>query len=172
MTIPQARRARALVPGDAHEVRRNEDGTVDEVVGFGFLHIEQMSAQHWWIGFDTADGRLLHLNVHARGGLRFGVEDQGSSDVVARRDEQASAQARHHDDCITCALNEQRVRVLEGVGISLARWSVWVKNGRSVIAHSADGDEPTLDEWNQIGAALRTLQQLNLTPPRAEEGKG
>ena len=149
--------------------------------------------------------------------------------LAAQEAERARAQARHHDDCSTCALDEQRVRdleaalagkeveiatlasqacvepldgggdqpycgavrnlqnenhrllvqhqadaqrmrELEGVGIILARWLVWVKNGRSVIAHSADGDEPTLDEWNQIGAALRTLQQLNLTPPPVEEG--
>lgn len=74
-----------VIPGHAHEVRRNADGTIDEVVGWGFIHVEQMSQTHWWIGIDTADGRLLHLNFHAKGRIRLTVEDQGPSDLWSRR---------------------------------------------------------------------------------------
>jgi len=77
----------ALVPKPGHEVRRNEDGTPDEVVGFGFMHLEQMDNGAWWIGFDTEDGLLLHVNlwttrntkIHAR------AEKVSSSDLWARR---------------------------------------------------------------------------------------
>lgn len=31
------------------EIRRNEDGTLDEVVGFGSFHLEQMDTGHWWL---------------------------------------------------------------------------------------------------------------------------
>jgi len=75
------------IPPDAHEVRL-VDGAVDEVVGWGFLHVEQMSGGHWWIGFDTADGRLLHLNFHAKGSIRCRVEDQGPSELWAARVEE------------------------------------------------------------------------------------
>jgi hypothetical protein len=81
-----APRERPGLPRDAHEVRRNEDGSLDEVVGWGFLHLEQMDTGHWWIGFDTADGRLLHINLHARGRIRANVADEGASDLWARRE--------------------------------------------------------------------------------------
>ena len=35
----------------AVEVRYNEDGTVDEILGTGWLHMEQMDADLWWFGF-------------------------------------------------------------------------------------------------------------------------
>ena len=77
--------ARSSLPAEAHEIRRNEDTSVDEVVGWGFVHVEQMSAEHWWIGLDTSDGRLLHLNFRARGRIRLAVEDQGPSTLCALR---------------------------------------------------------------------------------------
>jgi hypothetical protein len=65
------------------EIQRNEDGTVDEVVVCGNVHVEQMDTGSWWIGIDTADGRLLHLNFHARGKITLNVEDQGPSEHAA-----------------------------------------------------------------------------------------
>lgn len=39
------------------EIRRNDDGTIDEVVAKGCdLHIEQMSADGWYMGLDMPDG--------------------------------------------------------------------------------------------------------------------
>jgi hypothetical protein len=64
------------------EIRRNEDGTVDEVVVCGNVHVEQMDTGHWWIGIDPADGRLLHLNLHARGKITLNVEDDSPSDLA------------------------------------------------------------------------------------------
>lgn len=70
-----------------HEIRLNRDGTLDEVVGFGFVHLEQMSAGHWWLGIDTADGRLIHVNFHTNNGKTIFafVEDQGESDLWRKR---------------------------------------------------------------------------------------
>jgi len=65
------------------EIRRNEDNTVDEVVVCGNVHVEQMDTGSWWIGIDTADGRLLHLNFHARGKITLNVQDEGPSEHAA-----------------------------------------------------------------------------------------
>lgn len=64
---------------DKHEIRRNDDGSVDEVVTWGWIHIEQLATNSWWIGIDTADGRLLHVNFHAKGRISILVEDEGPS---------------------------------------------------------------------------------------------
>lgn len=74
-------------PGPGHEIRRNADGTLDEVVGWAFVHLEQMSAGHWWLGIDTEDGRLIHVNFHTNNGKTIFafVEDQGESDLWLRR---------------------------------------------------------------------------------------
>lgn len=38
-------------PKAAIEVRRNEDGSLDEVVASdAFVHLEQMSDKSWWLG--------------------------------------------------------------------------------------------------------------------------
>mgnify|MGYP001609985049 CR=1 FL=1 len=39
------------------EIRRNPDGSIDEIVAKGAnLHIEQMSDDGWFLGVDAADG--------------------------------------------------------------------------------------------------------------------
>lgn len=50
-----------------HEIRRNPDGSLDEVVACcpNFFHLEQMSDSSWWIGLETQDGRLLHFSIRA-----------------------------------------------------------------------------------------------------------
>jgi len=40
-------------PKDKIEVRRNGDGSLDEVVASGaFVHLEQMSEKSWWLGIE------------------------------------------------------------------------------------------------------------------------
>lgn len=38
------------------EVRRNSDGTLDEIVGHGFFHLEQMADDSWWMRLTTVHG--------------------------------------------------------------------------------------------------------------------
>lgn len=41
----------------AVEIRANDDGSIDEIVAHGCgLHIEQMSADGWFMGIDASDG--------------------------------------------------------------------------------------------------------------------
>lgn len=50
----------------AAELRLNDDGSLDELVGSGFVHLEQMSANHWWMALETPLGRYT-VGLHARG---------------------------------------------------------------------------------------------------------
>lgn len=63
--------------GARAEVRRNPDGSADEVVGYGAFHLEQMDAGHWWIQLGphmvnlTARGRIgvvVHENEYDEAG--------------------------------------------------------------------------------------------------------
>jgi hypothetical protein len=48
------------------EIRRDEDGSLDEIVAHDVaIHLEQMSDTHWWMSIEKA-GRLYHLNLTAR----------------------------------------------------------------------------------------------------------
>ena len=54
------------------EIRRNPDGSLDEIVAPGF-HLEQMSDTHWWMEI----GEGLHVHLYAkRGTIRANVEDE------------------------------------------------------------------------------------------------
>ena len=44
------------------EARFNDDGTLDEVVGVGMFHLEQIDAGHWWMQLGPH-----HVNLSARG---------------------------------------------------------------------------------------------------------
>ena len=44
------------------EIRRNEDDSLDEIVGYGYFHLEQMASGHWWIGFGSP---LTHVNLYS-----------------------------------------------------------------------------------------------------------
>lgn len=61
-------------------VRYNDDGTLDEVVGYGPVHLEQMANGHWWIGFGDREG--LHVHLRARGTIKATV--LCDSDTLAR----------------------------------------------------------------------------------------
>lgn len=64
-----------------HEIRRNDDGSLDEIVGFAFVHLEQMDDHFWWMGLNTTDGRMLHVTFTTpRGKIAAKVEDQGPDD--------------------------------------------------------------------------------------------
>jgi hypothetical protein len=54
------------------EIRRNEDGSLDEIVGTGTFHLEQMDDNHWWMQFN--DGVMVHLI--ARGAIKATTEGQ------------------------------------------------------------------------------------------------
>jgi hypothetical protein len=55
-------------------VRRNADGTVDEVTAslVQHFHLEQMGKRDWWIGLRLADGREVHINLSSK--KRISVE--------------------------------------------------------------------------------------------------
>lgn len=49
----------------APEVRLNADGSLDEVVGVGLVHLEQMDTGHWWLEISNAAGSM-HVNLHSK----------------------------------------------------------------------------------------------------------
>jgi len=54
------------------EARFNDDGTLDEVVGFGTFHLEQMDTGYWWMQLGP------HMvGLHARGKItaNFGANE-------------------------------------------------------------------------------------------------
>lgn len=54
------------------EARFNDDGTLDEIVGFGTFHLEQMDTGHWWMQLGP------HMvGLHARGKItaNFGANE-------------------------------------------------------------------------------------------------
>lgn len=55
---------------------------LDEIVANGaFIHLEQMSHDHWWMGIE-AGGKYLHLNFGVREGrLYVHLSDQGEDDA-------------------------------------------------------------------------------------------
>lgn len=79
--LPNVIRYLRLVEGATHpkadiEVRKNPDGSIDEIVANAkFFHIEQMGATHWWIGVDLPDGRLWHVNLHSKASIRIHAEE-------------------------------------------------------------------------------------------------
>lgn len=50
------------------EIRPNDDGSIDEIVAknVATLHIEQMSADGWFMGLDMADGSYWQFWLGAR----------------------------------------------------------------------------------------------------------
>lgn len=59
---------------DAVEIRRNPDGSIDEIVAKGAdLHIEQLSDDGWYMGLELPDGSYLQFWFGAKNG-RAAVE--------------------------------------------------------------------------------------------------
>ena len=56
------------------EIRNNEDGSLDEVCGQGFVHLEQMDFGAWWLGLDAPRGEPRdHCRVWVSGRLGWPV---------------------------------------------------------------------------------------------------
>jgi hypothetical protein len=62
---------------EQYEVRRNEDGTVDEIVSENvkFLHVEQMDNGHWWVGITLKNKKRLMLNFTSKRKIKASVEE-------------------------------------------------------------------------------------------------
>ena len=54
---------RAMPDAQTLEIRRNDDGTLDEIVATGAsVHLEQMGGNHWWMLIE-AGSRCVHVNI-------------------------------------------------------------------------------------------------------------
>lgn len=50
-------------------VRNDDKGELDEVVGFGAFHLEQMHAGHWFLNFeDAVTGKMLAVHLSTKRG--------------------------------------------------------------------------------------------------------
>lgn len=59
-------------------VRLNEDGSLDEIVADGAeVHLEQMSATHWWLGIDDGT-RFRHIGLHSKATIKAVMEGEPS----------------------------------------------------------------------------------------------
>jgi hypothetical protein len=67
-------RAMQAEPPKPAEIRRNDDGSLDELVGTGLFHLEQMSDSHWWMSLDTEHGQVT-VNLTAKGRITAAVEE-------------------------------------------------------------------------------------------------
>ena len=56
-----------FAPPEQPEVRLNDDGTLDEVVGIGAFHLEQMAEDHWWMEIENSAGRVAVWLTAGRG---------------------------------------------------------------------------------------------------------
>ncbi len=61
--------------GVAKEVRCNDDGSLDELVGVGHFHLEQMSATHWWMLLETEVG-CVHVNLQSKATIKAYFEKE------------------------------------------------------------------------------------------------
>lgn len=60
-----------------YEIRRNPDGTLDEIVSskVKHFHLEQMGNDHWWFKLDLEDGSGVHVNITGKK-LKILVEEE------------------------------------------------------------------------------------------------
>jgi hypothetical protein len=60
------------------EVRRNSDGTLDEIVANDVVvHLEQMADNFWWMGVSTADNaHLVHVNFYSETKIEAEADNQ------------------------------------------------------------------------------------------------
>lgn len=60
------------------EIRRNADGSLDELVATNAtVHLEQMAKNSWWMGVSTADdAHLVHLNFYSKARIDAEADDQ------------------------------------------------------------------------------------------------
>ncbi len=65
------------------EIRRNSDGSLDEVVGTNVnVHLEQMAGNTWWMGVSSADdSHLVHVNFYSNRRIDAEADDQHAHDA-------------------------------------------------------------------------------------------
>lgn len=54
---------------------RESDGALDEIVGTGPFHLEQMDDNHWWMLLEAGTKRV-HVHLQARGRIRATFEEE------------------------------------------------------------------------------------------------
>lgn len=59
---------------DSLDIRLNDGGALDEIVGAGTFHLEQMDANHWWMLLTDANGNAVHVHLTARGAIKANFE--------------------------------------------------------------------------------------------------
>lgn len=65
------------------EIRRNPDGSLDEVVAQNVtIHLEQMADNFWWMGVSSADdSHLVHVNFYSKRRIDAEADDQHAHDA-------------------------------------------------------------------------------------------
>jgi hypothetical protein len=73
---PQSRNQRHV------EIRRNADGSLDEIVGTNVnVHLEQMAKNAWWMGVSGADdSHVIHVNFYSKQRIDAEADDQHAHD--------------------------------------------------------------------------------------------
>lgn len=79
--INPARDKNGLLPSEfvgPIEIRRNRDGSLDEVVAQNvFVHLEQMADNAWWMSVSTPDNaHLVHVNFYSERVIEAEAENQ------------------------------------------------------------------------------------------------
>lgn len=53
--------------GPAYEIRLDDKGQLDEVVGHPEgVHLERMDFGHWWLGITTSGGDMIHVHLTSK----------------------------------------------------------------------------------------------------------
>lgn len=64
---------------ESHIILRNDDGSLDEIVGHhAFVHLEQMGDKHWWMSIKQG-GRTVHVNFGSETSIAANAEDLDSA---------------------------------------------------------------------------------------------
>ncbi len=58
------------------EVRLNDDQSLDEIVGAGVFHLEQMDDNHWWLRLADGSGKVVTVHLFARGAIKARHEQE------------------------------------------------------------------------------------------------
>ena len=66
------------------EIRKNDDGSIDEVIAKGCaIHLEQMHKNAWYLGIDADDGSHWQFWLGAKNGSRVVVLYTEMTEIVA-----------------------------------------------------------------------------------------
>lgn len=56
------------------QIRTDSQGNLDEIIGKGNFHLEQMDDGHWWMRFENDSGQSVDVNLTARGKIKATFE--------------------------------------------------------------------------------------------------